>query len=89
MKNRILNIALSVVLVICVIGVVGKVVDIAAKNSEIEDINSQIRDQKLKNNEYSSVLDEDNLEDFYRMIAEDELGYASSDEIIYKDATGY
>lgn len=76
-------------LVICVMGVVGKVVDIAAKNSEIDDLNTQIRDQKLKNNEYSSVLDEKNLEDFYRIIAEDELGLATSDEIIYKDANGY
>lgn len=89
MKSRILNIALSVILVICVIGLVEKVADIAAKNSEIEDLKSQKREQELKNNEYSSLLDEANLEDFYRMIAESQLGLATSDEIIYKDATGY
>ena len=89
MRTKILNIARSVVLVIGVIGVVGKVVDIISKNSEIDDLHSQLRDQKLENNEYSSILEEENIEDFYRIIAEDELGYAGSDEIIYKDSTGY
>lgn len=88
-KNKLLNIVLSVILVVCVVGVVGKVVDISGKSSEIEDLNSQIRDQKLKNNEYSSILEEENIEDFYRIIAEDQLGFAASDEIIYKDITGY
>lgn len=84
-----MNIALSVILVVSLINIIGKVFDISAKTSENKEIESKIRDQKLSNNEYDSILDEDNLEDFYRIIAEDELNLASGDEIIYKDYTGY
>lgn len=89
MRSRFLNIALSVILVVSLINIIGKVFDISAKTSENKEIESKIRDQKLSNNEYDSILDEDNLEDFYRIIAEDELNLANGDEIIYKDYTGY
>ena len=92
MKTKLLNIALAVILVICVVTGIGKFLpDIASKNAEIDKLNSAITEQKLKNNEQASLTEElkdpDGKDDVYRIIAEDN-GYAKNDETIYKDVTG-
>ena len=92
MKTKLLNIALAVILVICVVTGIGKFLpDIASKNAEIDKLNSAITEQKLKNNEQASLNEElkdpDGKDDVYRIIAEDN-GYAKNDETIYKVVTG-
>ena len=92
MKTKLLNIALAVILIICVVTGIGKFLpDIASKNAEIDKLNSAITEQKLKNNEQASLNEElkdpDGKDDVYRIIAEDN-GYAKNDETIYKDVTG-
>ena len=92
MKTKFLNIALAVILVICVVTGIGKFLpDIASKNAEIDKLKSEITEQKLKNNEqaslYEELKDEEGKKDVYRIIAEDN-GYAKNDETVYKDVIG-
>ncbi len=63
--------------------------DIADTEEEIADINRQIIEQKLRNEEYEDILADANTDDFYRDVAENELGYASRDEKIYIDISGH
>ena len=63
--------------------------DIAATEEQIADINRQIIEQKLRNEEYEDILADANTDDFYRDVAESELGYASRDEKIYIDISGH
>lgn len=62
---------------------------IAETEAEIASINRQIVEQKLRNEEYRDILADANTDDFYRDVAENELGYASRDEKIYIDISGH
>ena len=64
-------------------------INISQKDKEIKWIENRIKEQKIINNEYDSILKDENLSDFYKSIAEDDLGFALNDEIIYVDVTGY
>ena len=63
--------------------------DILASDDKIADISRQIIEQKLRNEEYEDILADANTDDFYRDVAENELGYASRDEKIYIDISGH
>lgn len=84
-----IQVFLIVVFAVCLTNFVVKKVDIAKKDAEIDSIERQIRDQKLKNGELEDILSEENEEDFYRNQAEDNLGYGYPNEKIYQDITGY
>ncbi len=62
--------------------------DIAEKDREIDLISGQIKEQRLRNSEMQDLLSAENEDDFYRSIAEDNLGYGRNDEKIYKDISG-
>ena len=62
---------------------------IADSEAEISRINQQIIEQQLRNEEYADILADANTEDFYKNVAETELGYASRDEKIYIDISGH
>jgi|GEM_PF-3058577 len=62
--------------------------DISKTDLNIKEIQNQIKDQKLKNNELTSILTDENIDDFYRIVAENDLGYGSYDEKVYVDITG-
>lgn len=87
--KRLIQVFLIVVFAVCLTNFVVKKVDIAKKDAEIDSIERQIRDQKLKNGELEDILSEENEEDFYRNQAEDNLGYGYPNEKIYQDITGY
>ena len=89
MRSKILKIIILAVFAVSLFQVISMRIDIAKKDGELAQIEEEIREQKLKNSEYQALLDDENLDDFYCSIAEDELGYAESDEIIYVDITGY
>lgn len=89
MKKNLLNIVLIAILMFSVVNFISMRINISQKDNEINNIEEQIRDQKIKNNEYGTILADENLEDFYKSIAENDLGYALNDEIIYVDITGY
>lgn len=89
MRSKILKVIILAVLAFSLFQVISMRVDIAKKDGELAQIEEEIREQKLKNSEYQALLDDENLDDFYRGIAEEELGYAESDEILYVDITGY
>ena len=79
-----IQIFLILVFTVCLTNFIAKKVDIAKKDAEIGNITQQIRDQKLKNGELEDILSEENKDDFYRQKAEDSLGLADRDEIIYQ-----
>lgn len=87
--KQLIQIFLIVVFAVCLTNFVAKKIDIAKKDAEIDAINQQIRDQKLKNGELEDILSEENEEDFYRNQAEDNLGYGYPNEKVYQDITGY
>lgn len=62
--------------------------DILATEARNKELEEQIKQQKISNNELSSVLDEENADDFYTNIAEDDLGYGTGKEKVYVDITG-
>lgn len=84
-----MQIFLIVVLVVCLVNFVVKKIDIAETESQNAQIREQIREQELKNGELQDILADENIDDFYRGLAEDNLGYGMADEKIYQDISGY
>lgn len=87
--KRLIHVFLLVVFLVLLTNVVVRKIDIAKSDTEAGILNQQIRDQKLKNGEAEDVLSEENMEDFIRNQAEDNLGYGYPDEKVYQDITGY
>ena len=87
--KRLIQIFLIVVLVVCLVNFVVKKIDIAETESQNAQIREQIREQELKNGELQDILADENIDDFYRGLAEDNLGYGMADEKIYQDISGY
>ena len=88
MKSKFLTIFLAVILAIFVANVVTMLADINTTDNKIDELGQQLRDQRILNSQYESILDDENIEDFYINVAETELDYAYSDEIVYVDVTG-
>lgn len=88
MKSKIVTIILLLVLGLFIVNFFTMISDINETQKKIDDLNIQVRNQKILNSQYDSILDDDNLHDFYISIAEDELNYAYIDEIIYYDISG-
>lgn len=82
-------VALLLTTSVFIVNLISMRADIAATEAEIADINRQIIEQKLRNEEYEDILADANTDDFYRDVAENELGYASRDEKIYIDISGH
>ena len=83
--RTIIRIVLLVVAVFTVFEFARLRISINEKETEIKSLSDEIKTQRLRNQEYESILDEENKDDFYRSIAEDELGYGVYDEKIYKN----
>ncbi len=79
---------LFVVAVICVGSFFAMRADISDTDREINRVISQIKEQKLRNEEYSSILSDENFEDFCRAVAEDDLDYGTYGEKIYINISG-
>ena len=88
MKSRLLTVFLAVILAVFVANFITMLADINSTEKKIDEIGHKLREQRILNSQYESILDEENLEDFYINVAETELNYAYSDEIIYVDVTG-
>ena len=82
MKSRLLTVFLAVILAVFVANFVTMLADINSTEKKIDEIGHKLREQRILNSQYESILDEENLEDFYINVAETELNYAYSDEII-------
>ncbi|PWM43876.1 MAG: hypothetical protein DBX47_06660 [Clostridiales bacterium] len=83
-----IRIFLLLVLVATVAGFVMMRADIATENKKIAEIKHSISEQKLRNEELSSVLEPENTDDFYKDIAESDLDYGYANEKIYVDISG-
>ena len=79
---------LFVIAAASVISLIFMRLDISDKEREIALVTERIREQKIRNSELADLLAEGNEDDFYRSIAEDNLGYGQNDEKIYKDISG-
>lgn len=87
--KRLIQVFLAAIFLICLVNFVVKRIDIAETEAESARIREQIRQQELKNGELEDILSEDNVDDFYRNLAEDNLGYGNADEKVYQDISGY
>jgi len=87
--KRLIQIFLIVVLAVCLVNFIVKKIDIAETDAKNTQIREQIRAQELKNGELEDILADENIDDFYRGLAEDNLGYGRADEKIYQDISGY
>jgi len=85
----IVSICLVLAIAVSVVNLFSMRAAIAATEKEISDISQKIAEQKLRNEEYEDILADANTDDFYRDVAENELGYASRDEKIYIDISGH
>ncbi len=83
-----LKCVLCVVAVICSATFFIMRASIADTEKQISGIVDRINDQKVRNEEYRSILSDENAEDFYRTVAEDDLGYGEYDEKIYVNIPG-
>ena len=89
-KLKLISIAaLSLIAVVMVFGVISMRADISDTEDAIAEIDHQIIEQKLRNEEYEDILADANTDDFFRDVAENDLGYASRDEKIYIDISGH
>ncbi len=88
MKSKILSIILILVLGLFIVNYFTMIANINETQNKIDELNKLVRNQKILNSQYDSILDDINLRDFYISIAEDELNYAYIDEIIYYDISG-
>ena len=86
--SALIKLMLFVVAAASVISLIFMRIDIADKEQEIALISEMIKEQRLRNSEMEDLLAIENEEDFYRSIAEDNLGYGRNDEKIYKDISG-
>ena len=85
----IVSICLVLAIAVSVVNLFSMRAAISATENEISDISQKIAEQKLRNEEYEDILADANTDDFYRDVAENELGYASRDEKIYIDISGH
>ena len=85
----VVSFCLLLAIAVSVVNLISMRADIAATEDKIADINRKIVEQKLRNEEYEDILADANTDDFYRDVAENELGYASRDEKIYIDISGH
>ena len=69
--RTIIRIVLLIVAVFTVFELVQLRISINEKEEEIKSLSDEIKTQRLRNQEYESILDEENKDDFYRSIAED------------------
>ncbi len=87
--KRLIQFFLIVVFAVCLVNFVAKKIDIAETEAESARIRDRIREQELRNGELEDILSDENIDDFYRNLAEDNLGYGTADEKIYQDISGY
>ncbi len=86
--KNVLHLLLVAVLVLSVVSFLAMRNSLTQKDLENEEIRRAIREKKIANNELSAMMDDENLDDFYRSIAERDLGYGTGNEKVYIDVTG-
>ena len=86
--KHLLLIVLIAVFAGILVNVVSSFVNNAKTDAQIADVKDQIRQTRLKNGEYEDILSEENEEDFYRALAEDNLGYGEPNEKVYESVPG-
>lgn len=83
-----IRLMLFVIAAASIISLIFMRLDVADKEREIALVTERIKEQRLRNSEMEDLLATENEDDFYRSIAEDNLGYGRNDEKIYKDISG-
>lgn len=83
-----IRLLLFVIAAASVISLIFMQLDISDKEKEIALVTERIKEQKIRNSELADLLADGNEDDFYRTIAEDNLGFGQNDEKIYKDISG-
>lgn len=71
-----------------VAGLVFNQVDIAAKQKELQDLETQLEQQRQQNDELNRVLESGNDLEIIERVARDKLSYAKPNERVFIDVTG-
>lgn len=71
-----------------VAGLVFNQVDIAAKQKELQDLETQLEQQRQQNDELERVLESGSDQEIIERVARDKLGYAKPNERVFIDVTG-
>ena len=71
-----------------VAGLVFNQVDIAAKQKELQDLETQLEQQRQQNDELERVLESGSDAEIIERVARDKLGYAKPNERVFIDVTG-
>lgn len=71
-----------------VAGLVFNQVDIAAKQKELQDLETQLEQQRQQNDELERVLKSGSDTEIIERVARDKLGYAKPNERVFIDVTG-
>ena len=71
-----------------VAGLVFNQVDIAAKQKELQDLETQLEQQRQQNDELERVLESGSDTEIIERVARDKLGYAKPNERVFIDVTG-
>lgn len=71
-----------------VAGLVFNQVDIASKQKELQDLQTQLEQQRQQNDELERVLESGSDAEIIERVARDILGYAKPNERVFIDVTG-
>ena len=71
-----------------VAGLVFNQVDIAAKQKELQDLETQLEQQRQQNDELERVLESGSDTEIIERVARDKLGYVKPNERVFIDVTG-
>ena len=71
-----------------VAGLVFNQVDIAAKQKELQDLETQLEQQRQQYDELERVLESGSDTEIIERVARDKLGYAKPNERVFIDVTG-
>ena len=86
--RQLLVLVLVAVFIGLLVNVISSRLSNAATDEKIKETNEQIRLANLKNGELADILSEPNKDDYYRGLAEDNLGYGAPNEKVYKSVPG-
>lgn len=86
-KSKLLKFAVCIFTVYAVFTLVQQQMDIRERRAELDFLQQQVEEMRLKNKDIERLLESDGTE-YAERIARDEYGYAYPDEKVYIDTSG-
>lgn len=87
-KSILLRLILLSLCVYCIVTLGKLQVDLVNDRKQLQQLNTEVSEQKLKNQELLRLLQSGTEKDFIERAARDRLGYVYADEEVYTDISG-